>query len=118
MIYGARARLNWPRGPYQNPRIAAAGARIPDPAAQLAGHCRRIPGHGSRRAGRPAGTMLRSTRATDRAPVGLDQARPPGAGGYYAGFPDRWGRQKETRPAVSLGGFRGAAARAFYCIKE
>ena len=118
MIYGARARLNWPRGPYQNPRIAAAGARIPDPAAQLAGHCRRIPGHGSRRAGRPAGTMLRSTRATDRAPVGLDQARPPGAGGYYAGFRDRWSGQTKTRPAVSLDGLRGAAARAVYCIKE
>jgi len=62
--------------------------------------------------------MLRSTRATDRAPVGLGQARPPGAGRYYAGFRDRWGRQKKTRPAVSLDGLRGAAARAFYYIKE
>ena len=99
MIYGARACLNWLRGPYQNPRIAGHGPQIPDPAAQLGGHCRRIPGHGSRR----AGAMLRSTRATDPGPVRLDQARPPGAGGYYAGFPDRWGRQKENPPGGIAG---------------
>ena len=55
MIYGARARLNWPRGPYQSPRIAAAGARIAGPAAQLAGHCRRAgitPGFGIAGAGK------------------------------------------------------------------
>lgn len=83
-------------------RAIAGGSRATDPGAL----------------GAQLGAMLRSSRATDPGPVRLAQARPPGAGGYYAGFPDRWGRQKKTRPAVSLGGLRGAAARAFYFIKE
>ena len=93
--HGSRAQLrSW--------RAIAGGSRATDPGAL----------------GAQLGAMLRSSRATDPGPVRLDQARPPGAGGYYAGFPDRWGRQKKTRPAVSLGGLRGAAARAFYFIKE
>ena len=94
MIYGARACLNWPRGPYQNPRIAAAGLRIPGPAAQLGGHCRRIParwapswgnaaqyaGHGSRAGTFGPGAAAWGGRILRRLSGSLGQAKenPPG----------------------------------------
>jgi len=81
------------------PLPADPGPRIPARWAPSWGNAAQYAGHGSR-----AGTFGPGATAW--------------GGRVLRRFPGSLGQAKKTRPAVSLGGLRGAAARAFYFIKE